>query len=148
MVVFAPRVNGLCENTPDFREVVGTTAFASHALLPGPCDNTPRAHLTRFQVISPAQTFSSPNFLPGRGPICLPKVLEVLPHKDCHLKISPPFAEVFPCQLDLLFNKGMYFKPALEAPNKRHFAYDDCLLLHSIKLKGMKFCPWVLPQKE
>lgn len=101
MAVFASGLNGLCEDIPDFREVVGTAAFVSCALLPGPWDDVHRGHLTGCQVISPAQTFSSPNCLSGRGPICLPRVLGVLPHKDCHSKISPPFAELFPCQLDL-----------------------------------------------
>lgn len=107
MAVFGPGLNGLCEDTPDFKEVVVTAAFISLALLPGPCDNVPRGHLTGCQVISPAQTFSSLNFVPGRELIYLPRVHGVLPRKDCHLKIFPPFADLFPCQLDPLFNKGM-----------------------------------------
>lgn len=109
-----------CIRIPDFREAVGTAAFVSLALL--------GTQHTVFELelgclvpvtISPGTTSLGARSFPwlrpsaarisclAEGPICLPRVLGMLPHKDSHLKISPPFSELFPCQLNLLFNQGM-----------------------------------------
>lgn len=111
MAVFAPGLDGLCEDTPDFREAVGTAAFVSCALL-GTQHAVSEHELGCLVPVtaSPGATSLGAGSFPWHRPSaprtsCLPSVLGVLPHNDCHLKTSPPFAELFPCQLDPLFNR-------------------------------------------
>lgn len=75
--MFAPGLNGLCGDTPDFREAVGRAAFVSSARAGTRQAEPPEDELgCLFPVaacpganspVSLAQTSSSPNSLPGRG---------------------------------------------------------------------------------